>query len=360
MNQPNEFDRKDPTALAAVADGPRPPTAARVSTANRVDIGGGFTDIDFRREGGVLSFPIVIQERPIIVTATVCDQAPDALSVRVNQLLDGGLLTRIANSCVQQAGMRGSVTIEVESSVPPGSGAGASSQVTAGIVAALARCNRRVVSRAALAREAYRLETYWTSCGWQDQSPLVVGRCGFISAPPAPSPDTVTPTYQPLAVPEPVLHELEQRGLLVWTGRSHFSKEILDGVTARLERGEPRAERAWETLYSLARQARDTLSSAAPPDDQVSRLQSIVSANWAAELELTDDAVTTPELSALGPKLRGLGGYKLLGAGRGGFLLFIGESRSSTSAAAELLGDVADWAVVPWRIARRPARIESW
>ena len=67
--------------------------------------------------------------------------------------------------------------------------------------------------------------------------------------------------------------------------------------------------------------------------------------------------VATEELLAVDPQLRTLGGYKLLGAGRGGFLFFIGRSAPATAAAAELLGGVSDWRVEQWRIDRMPARV---
>ena len=332
------------------------PRGVRVQIANRIDIG-GFTDIDPSRAGAVLSLPIVINEQPITVTASVSDGQSDDLIVAVKPGVTTELIRPVACSFIVRHGVRGAIAINIECATACGSGAGASSQITAAVVAALSRCIGRVATRTELAREAYQLETTLTSCGWQDQAPLVVGRCGFISAAPAASPDAVAADYQTIPVSEPVLAELERRGLLVWTGQSHFSRSILDGVKTRLSRGVPDALHAWEALYSLAREARNTLVGDGSAEARVDHLALIVAANWAAEIELSDGMVATEKLLAVDPQLRVLGGYKLLGAGRGGFLFFIERSAPATAAAAELLGGVSDWRVEQWRIDRMPARV---
>ena len=82
-------------------------------------------------------------------------------------------------------------------------------------------------------------------------------------------------------------------------------------------------------------------------------------ANWVAEIKLTDGAVMTAELTAIQPTLLKLGGFKLPGRGRGGFLLFIGDSKPARVIAAKVFREIPGWEITPWRIARQPARITS-
>ena len=344
--------------LTTLADMPQCASAVRVEIDSRADIG-GFTDIDHTRPGAVFCLPIQIKNRPIIVTTSVCESHSEQLAVWLNGKPAEGLLEKIVHSCALWSGVRGLVTIDISCPVNSGSGLGASSQMTAGAVAALARCMGMRQTREELAREAYRIETPLTSCGWQDQAPLVIGRCGFITASPASSPASIVPTYCSLPASEAVLRELERRALLVWTGRSHFSKEILDDVNRRLSGGESRALHAWDALYGFACRARDTFLECGPAKSLVSHLAALMIANWSAELKLTSGAVMTEELAAVEPMLLRLGGYKLLGAGRGGFLFFIGDSEQASAIATRALGDIAGWEVAPWRIARQPARITT-
>jgi galactokinase/mevalonate kinase-like predicted kinase len=344
--------------IASLADGPQRARVVRVEIASRGDIG-GYTDIDHTRSGAVLSLPLEINNSRITVTASICESHSDQLSVWLNGKPAEGLMERIVRSCARWSGVRGLATVEITCSIKAGSGLGVSSQITAGVVAALARCMGMETSREELARQAYRIETRLTSCGWQDQAPLVIGRCGFITASPASTPDSVIPTYRTLPVRGAVLRELEQRGLIVWTGRSHVSTELLDDVKRRLSRGQPHAIEAWDALRGLAFQARDTLLGCGPAKRLISRLAAIIIANWAAEIKLTDGAVMTEELAVLQPMLLSLGGFKLLGAGRGGFLLFIGDSRQASAVATGAFRDIPGWEVMPWGIARNPAQIKS-
>jgi galactokinase/mevalonate kinase-like predicted kinase len=344
--------------LTTLTDAPLREVAVRVEIDSRGDIG-GFTDIDHAMPGAVFCLPIQINNSPIVVTASVCESHSEQLTVWMNGKLAEGLMEKIVRSCALWSGVRGSATIDISCSIKPGSGLGVSSQITAGVVAALARCMGMRHSREELALQAYLIENPLTSCGWQDQATLVIGRCGFITASSALSPASVVPTYRSLPVSGEVLRELERRALLVWTGRSHFSKEILDDVKRRLSRGEARALQARDALFGLACQARDILLEGGPAKPLVSHLAAILIANWSAELKLTDGAVTTEELATVEPMLLQLGGYKLLGAGRGGFLFFIGDSEQASAIAAKSLGDIAGWEVTPWRIARQPARITA-
>ena len=250
--------------------------------ANRIDIG-GFTDIDPSRAGAVLSLPIVINEQPITVTASVSDGQSDDLIVAVKPGVTTELIRPVACSFIVRHGVRGAVAINIECATACGSGLGRAARSRQPSWPPFHAGIGRVATRTELAHEAYQLETTLTSCGWQDQAPLVVGRCGFISAAPAASPDAVAADYQAIPVSEPVLAELERRGLLVSTGRSHFSRSILDGVKTRLSRGVPDALHTWEALYSLAREARNTLVGDGSAEARVDHLALIVAANWAAE-----------------------------------------------------------------------------
>jgi galactokinase/mevalonate kinase-like predicted kinase len=321
----------------------------------RADFFGGFSDIVPECQGAVLALMISVYGSPSTITARWGSRV-HSVDVVVNGQIVGGVLADTARAWFDELEVNAPLTLEVCCRVPEGSGLGISSQLVTGCLAALARVAGKPPARRDLVRSAYVMENALDSCGWQDQAPYIAGGFVFAYAPAASGPRAVRPCYKAISVTDSVLIELQQRSLLVYTGKSHFSAACLNDVKRRIYGREANAIRAWDRLRSLAVEGRDVLAASNDPVTNVDRLGSLMTDNWNTEIALTDGSVQIAALEALSSDLKKLGGFKLLGAGRGGHLFLIAHSVDARADAEVLLGE-ADMPKVPWTVSPSRARV---
>jgi galactokinase/mevalonate kinase-like predicted kinase len=156
-----------------------------------------------------------------------------------------------------------------------------------------------------------------------------------------------------------VLCELQDRGILAFTGASHFSGDNLRAVQGHMRNGSRVAKEAWRRLEGLAREARQLLlSESLPASVVIDRLAELVGRNWQSEAELTGGAVQHGGLAAIEPDLAGLGHGKLTGAGAGGHYFFIAKSVAAKEEARRIL-QRASFTPVPWKVATEPAQVHT-
>ena len=161
---------------------------------------------------------------------------------------------------------------------------------------------------------------------------------------------------RPGSHPSPLVHQLdpylfEDPGLaarmtLYYTGVTRLAKNILQEVVDRVNSREPAYLFTHECLRSLAREARDAVSLR-----DFDRLAAVVRGSW-RENRLIHPSTTNDEIDALlAETAANWSAVKLLGAGGGGYALFMSRSvdqanclrdvlaaRSAASAAARLVG----------------------
>ncbi len=204
--------------------------------------------------------------------------------------------------------------ITYNADLPARSGLGSSSSFSVGLLNALHALKGRMISKQELAREAIRIEqeVMGEAVGSQDQLWAAFGGLnrikfnrdgGFDVSPLILSPDN--------------RHALQSSLMLFFTGFSRYASEIaqkqIDNFGSK--------KRELGTLGQLADDATGILQGTG---DLVADLGALMHETWKLKRELAD-GVTTPavdDIYCAGREAGALGG-KLLGAGGGGFMLFV-------------------------------------
>ncbi len=206
--------------------------------------------------------------------------------------------------------------IHHDADLPARSGLGSSSSFTVGLLNAVHAMRGRMVTKSELGREAIRIEqdVLNESVGCQDQIWAAYGGFNKIDF----FPDgrfEVTPVILP---PER-RRELRQSMMLFFTGfsryASDFAKDQLDNLKRRAAQ--------LSTMRAMVDHAVDILRDERAP---IRELGKLLDESWRLKRELAD-SVSTGEIDAIYEAGRAAGavGGKLLGAGGGGFILFIVE-----------------------------------
>jgi D-glycero-alpha-D-manno-heptose-7-phosphate kinase len=178
------------------------------------------------------------------------------------------------------------------------------------IVAALAAVAGRSVIPYEIAREAQALEAeeLGLECGVQDQ---IAAACGGINAMEVRYPEA---SVHPVTVAGDALLELEDRLLLVYTGRSRFSSDMHQKVIAAFQSGQPGTVAAIERLASCALRGEEALDRG-----DLDSLAMAINENWQAQRQLHPD-ITNSDVETLAEQTERAGAiaFKLNGAGGGG------------------------------------------
>ena len=151
---------------------------------------------------------------------------------------------------------RGPLSVEVNSSVPPGSGLGTSASVVVGLIVALKALRDEVLDRAAVARAAHEIEAVdlGLESGVQDQVAAAYGGATLIEV--AEYPDV---EVQPLDLTRDTWEALTRRMLTVFLGSSRHSTDVHQAVIAHLSTNEVGAA-LFPPLRSAAHQAAAALT----------------------------------------------------------------------------------------------------
>ena len=206
--------------------------------------------------------------------------------------------------------------IHHDADLPARSGLGSSSSFTVGLLNAVHAMRGRMVTKSELGREAIRIEqdVLKESVGCQDQIWAAYGGLNKIDFLPDGS-FAVTPVI----VPPERRRELRQSMMLFFTGfsryASDFAKDQLDNLKRRAVQ--------LKTMRAMVDQAVDILRDEHAP---VRELGELLHESWRLKRELAE-SVSTGAIDAIYEAGRAAGavGGKLLGAGGGGFILFIVE-----------------------------------
>src|SRR5262249_54474029 len=181
--------------------------------------------------------------------------------------------------------MRWAVNVQVRSDAPPASGLGSSAALGVAAIGALSRYPRRHRRAQEVARESQLLEVeeLKLESGVQDQLASAYGGVNYM--------EVEYPHARVLPVPlSPAVRcELEDRFVLVYTGRSHFSSAMHRKVIA--EANEHRTD--FDALASAAIEGKEALLSG-----DLDRFAVAMNANWEAQKRLHPD-ITTQEIESL-------------------------------------------------------------
>jgi D-glycero-alpha-D-manno-heptose-7-phosphate kinase len=206
--------------------------------------------------------------------------------------------------------------IHSDADLPARSGLGSSSSFTVGFLHALNGLHGRMMTKLELAREAIRIEqeVLKEAVGCQDQLWAAFG--GFNHIMFSPAGDFV---IDPIILAASRRHELMESVMMFFTGFSRYASDIAQHQLQNM----PRRTRQ---LHSIQTMVGDALAILRDGRQLTRELGRLLHESWLLKRELAD-SVSTPAIDEIYAAAREAGaiGGKLLGAGGGGFMIFLVE-----------------------------------
>jgi len=242
----------------------------------------------------------------------------------------GAALPDGASLAPSLAAAGGGLELTLLCAIPKGSGLGTSSILAGTILGALERFFGMPGAPDSLFLQVLEMEQMLTTGGgWQDQIGGLAGGVKYVESRPGLKPRPSIHQLDPWAFEDRSSVELMT---LFYTGVTRLAKSILSDVVDRVNGMERAYLFTHGRLAELARDARDAISLR-----DLGRLRRIVAESF-LENRLVHASTTNAEIDemvrATGPYH---GGMKLLGAGGGGFALFMSPDRGKADALRELL-----------------------
>lgn len=290
--------------------------------------------------GGGSDLPAYYRECGGAVISTSIDQH---MYITVNRKFDGRVRVsysrtedvacgaEVAHPLVREAlamtGIEGGIEIASMADIPSqGSGLGSSSAYTVGLLHALHAYSGRWVAKADLARMACEIEI--DRCrepiGKQDQYAAAFGGLNLIRFHPD---DSVT--VDPLIVAPGPLARFQASVAVFYTGRTRSASQVLARQQAGL--AQPARRALLDRMVALVHEFKSALERG-----DVDALGPMLDENWRLKAQLAD-GITDPQIDDWYARGRAAGatGGKLLGAGAGGFMMFLAppEARAALQAA---------------------------
>ncbi|TSK13521.1 L-fucose kinase [Bagarius yarrelli] len=341
-----------------IGQGKMPPMGEwqEVKCPARLDLSGGWSDtppIAFEHGGVVVNVSVKVDgKRPIgarvrripqpqlvlvslsgpsdcsMTTQTVCNDlthlkdhcqphAPGALLKAVCLCSDIVCLTS-SLSLEQQLLQRwgGGLELHSWSQMPHGSGLGTSSILAGALLAAVYRCTGRIHDTSSLIHAVLHLEQILTTGGgWQDQVGGLVGGLKVArSRPTLP----LKVEVEKLVIPPDFLTALQQRILLIYTGKTRLARNLLQDVVRNWYSRLPLIVQNAEQLVSNAEEC-----ARACTDGSLSKLGDCINRYWQQKKAMApgcEPAAVRIMMDALQPLALG---QSLAGAGGGGFLFVL-------------------------------------
>jgi D-glycero-alpha-D-manno-heptose-7-phosphate kinase len=291
-------------------------TIVRARTPVRFCDLGGWTDIRIVERGSVLNLAAALYTTATVETGHAqgvrleSEDTGDVVEASTAADLDYDGKLDLLKAALRRSGPGPGIRITVRSDAPPASGLGSSAAVGVAAVAALAAALAKARLPYECAREAQALEVeeLRLECGLQDQ---LAAAYGGINAMDVRYPEAAV---YPIPIAPETLLELEDRLVLVSTGRSRFSSAVHEKVIAAYQSGQADTVRAFDALATCARRGSEALLRA-----DLDAFADAINDNWAAQKRLHPD-ITTAEAESLAERARAAGAlaFKLNGAGGGG------------------------------------------
>lgn len=214
--------------------------------------------------------------------------------------------------------------------VPKGSGLGTSSILGATILKALHQYFDVQYTDQELYRQVLQLEQLLTTGGgWQDQIGGVAGGVKYIESAPNLKPNPIVHQLDPGMFLE---KEYTQRYTLFYTGVTRLAKNILQEVVDQVQANTPGYRFTLQTIRQLAVDARKAIALR-----DYDALSAVVNNSWRAN-KYIHPSTTNEEIEHMLEGVKGLyTGMKLLGAGGGGYALFLSKDWEQAEALKETL-----------------------
>ena len=317
-------------------------------TPLRVSFLGGGSDLPayYRRNGGAVLSAAIDQS----VYVTVSRKFDDAVRVSYSRTEEVANAAQVEHPLVRESlallGIDGGIEITSVADIPArGTGLGSSSSFTVGLLNALHAYSGRYANAARLAEEscAVEIDRCGEPIGKQDQYAAAFGGFNFIRF----HPDDSVEVKKVLCAPS-LVADLQSRLLFFYTGVTRSASTLLRQQSADVAAPGPQSDATAE-LVRLAEAAFADLCAG-----NISSLGCMLHAAWQAKKRLgngvTSDVIDQMYQAAIDA---GAEGGKLLGAGGGGFLLFLAPAERHASIRRAL----AKLRETPFRFAPHGSRI---
>jgi galactokinase/mevalonate kinase-like predicted kinase len=219
----------------------------------------------------------------------------------------------------------GGLELTLLCAIPKGSGLGTSSILAGTILGALERFFGLTNPPEFLFLQVLEIEQMLTTGGgWQDQIGGLAGGVKFIQSLPGLKPRPAIHNLDPWAFEDPSSTELMT---LFYSGVTRLAKNLLQDVVERVNEMERAYLFTHSRLAGLARDARDAISTRDLP-----RLRRIVAESFRENMLIHASTVNKDIQAMTARTAPYYGGMKLLGAGGGGFALFLSPDRGAAEA----------------------------
>ena len=298
-------------------------------TPYRVSLAGGGTDFPaYFREHGALVISVAIQKYFYTCLTTRLDDNL-RLSYFKTEIVSRAeeLKHEIVRTVLNSYGLSSGLEMSMVGEVPAGTGLGSSGTVAAGVIRAVRAHLGLEHDREALAREAVVVETedLGKPSGWQDQYGVVYPGLKAISFGPGEK-----ACVEPLSLSRENRALLEENAVLVFTGQRRVAASVLAKQVERQEVNLPRLR----SLHEIAVETKRVLCA---ERIDLGRLGELLDESWKSKRTLAD-GIADSGIDRMYEKARNSGawGGRLLGAGGGGFFLFIVAKEDQPGLLAEL------------------------
>jgi D-glycero-alpha-D-manno-heptose-7-phosphate kinase len=302
-------------------------------TPLRISLGGGGTDLPsyYSRRGGIVISAAINRYIYVGINRTFTD---DYL-IKYAEMERRSSVDDIAHPIIREALRAHPIGPALElvslADIPAGTGLGSSGSFTVGLLRAIYAFNREHVTAHHLAEEACEIEItkLGRSVGKQDQ---YIAAYGGLSCFEFDTDGRVT--VSPLRISAAVLHDLEERLLLFFTGYSRDAEDQLRQQRDRSANGDETMLANLDAVAALGHRVRGTLEGG-----DTHGFARLLNEHWQGKRRRSS-GMSTEAIDRwydVGMANGALGG-KLVGAGGGGFLLFYAEDTQSLRAAMEREG----------------------
>jgi D-glycero-alpha-D-manno-heptose-7-phosphate kinase len=303
-------------------------------TPLRMSFVGGGSDLPvfYRKFGGAVVSTAINQ----FVYITVNKKFDEKIRVSYSKTEEARTVNRIKHPLVRETmkflRAEGGLEITSVADIPgKGSGLGSSSSFTVGLLHALHAYAERYASAEQLAKEACEIEIVRCGepIGKQDQYAAAFGGLNFIQFH---EDDSVS--VEPILCKRETLREIQEQTLVFYTGITRSASDVLKHQQSAMA-SEKKKQSVMRGMVKLAHQMKSELQR-----NRAGAFGEIIHEGWLQKKSLTS-GISTDAIDGWYAKARKAGavGGKLLGAGAGGFLLFIAP-RERHEAIAAALGEL--------------------
>lgn len=303
----------------------------------RVSFFGGGTDLPayYTRYGGVVLSTTINKYVYVILDVserhtlqiTSSDYHTFYRHPRGEPLLWEGDLS-LPRAVLQHFGVNDGLSMFLASEVPPGTGLGSSSSVTAALVKAVSTASGMHLTPRQIAELACEIEIgrLGMPIGVQDQFAAAIGGLNWMTF------DAEGVSVEPLPVPQETISRLESNIVLMFTGSARNSADILSRQTKSSEKNDPRVIESLHAVRELAEKARILLL-----NGELDNFGRLLDEAWQHKKRFAK-GVSNEQIDRYYEIARQNGalGGKIAGAGGGGFLTLYCETGAAPRVEAAL------------------------